>query len=65
MDATAKTDGEAAYDLWLDNGNGPNEIMIWVDNHGQRPSGDDNGSVVIGGTAYELWSAVGIRFPLS
>lgn len=55
MNATAKTDGEAAYDIWLEDGNGPNEIMIWVDNHGQRPSGDDKGSVVIGGTTYELW----------
>jgi hypothetical protein len=59
MNATAGTDAEAAYDIWVDNGNGPNEIMIWVDNHGQTPAGNDKGSVVIGGTTYELWSAKG------
>jgi Glycosyl hydrolase family 12 len=56
MNATAGTDSEAAYDIWLDDGNGPNEIMIWVDNHGQTPAGDDKGSIVIGGTTYELWN---------
>lgn len=59
MDATARTDAEAAYDLWLDNGSATEEIMIWVDNHGQTPAGDDKGSVVIGGTAYQVWSADG------
>lgn len=56
MNATAGTDSEAAYDIWLDDGSGPNEIMIWVDNHGQTPAGDDKGPVVIGGTTYELWN---------
>ena len=60
MNATSGTDAEAAYDIWLNNGSGPAlEIMIWVDNHGQTPAGDDKGSVVIGGTTYELWSADG------
>ena len=59
MNATAGTDAEAAYDLWLNNGNSTEEIMIWVDNHGQTPAGDDKGSVVIGGTTYKLWSADG------
>ena len=59
MNATAKTDAEAAYDIWLDNGKASDEIMIWVDNHGQTPAGKDKGPVVIGGTRYELWSADG------
>src|SRR5215467_12612377 len=29
--------GEAAYDIWLNNYN--IEVMMWVDNHGQRPAG--------------------------
>jgi Glycosyl hydrolase family 12 len=59
MNVTAGTDAEAAYDIWLDNGHGPDEIMIWVDNHGQTPAGDRKGSAVIGGTRYEIWSADG------
>jgi Glycosyl hydrolase family 12 len=59
MNATSKTDAEAAYDIWLGDGNGPTEIMIWVDNHGQTPAGNDKGSVVIGGTTYELWNGGG------
>ncbi len=59
MNATPGTDAEAAYDIWLDKGSGPEEIMIWVDNHGQTPAGDDKGSVVIGSTTYELWNADG------
>jgi hypothetical protein len=66
MNATSGTDAEAAYDIWLDDGTGPNEIMIWVDNHGQTPAGDDKGSVDIGGTTYELWNADGtVSFVMS
>jgi hypothetical protein len=50
---------DVAYDIWVDSGSNTEEIMIWVDNHGQTPAGDDKGSVVIGGTTYELWSADG------
>ncbi|MBO0882413.1 MAG: hypothetical protein J2P17_19185 [Mycobacterium sp.] len=32
MPHNAGTDAEAAYDLWLDNTTGSNEVMIWVDN---------------------------------
>jgi hypothetical protein len=59
MNATAGTDAEAAYDIWVNSGSKTEEIMIWVDNHGQTPAGDDKGSVVIGGTTYELWNADG------
>ncbi len=67
MNVTSATDAEAAYDIWLDDGNGPKEIMIWVDNHGQTPAGDDKGAVAIGGTTYELWSSSGgtISFVMS
>jgi hypothetical protein len=59
MNATAGTDAEAAYDIWVNSGSKTEEIMIWVDNHGQTPAGDDKGSVVIEGTTYELWNADG------
>jgi hypothetical protein len=57
MNATAGTDAEAAYDIWADNGSAVEEIMIWVDNHGQTPAGNDTKSVTIGGTTYEFWNA--------
>jgi hypothetical protein len=59
MNANSRTDAEAAYDIWLDNGKATDEIMIWVDNHGQTPAGNDKGHRVIDGTRYELWSADG------
>lgn len=56
-------DYEAAYDLWTDSGHPGtalghdtlNEIMVWVANYGQRPSGTDVGNVTIGGVTYALW----------
>ena len=50
-------DYEAAYDIWAGSGghNFANEIMIWVDNHGQRPSGSDVATVSIDGVTYNLW----------
>jgi hypothetical protein len=39
MHATAGTDVEAAYDIWLSNTRGPNEVMVWVDNHGRGNGG--------------------------
>ena len=39
MHAHAGTDVEAAYDIWLSNTKGPNEVMIWVDNHGRGSGG--------------------------
>ena len=44
MHATAGTDAEAGYDIWLSNTKGSNEIMIWVDN-AHRGTG---GAAVIG-----------------
>ena len=50
-------DYEAAYDIWAGGGghNFANEIMIWVDNHGQRPSGHQMTTVSIDGVSYALW----------
>ena len=39
MHATAGTDAEAGYDIWLSHTNGPDEIMVWVDNHGRGSGG--------------------------
>jgi hypothetical protein len=39
MHATAGTDAEAAYDIWLSNTKGPDEVMVWVDNHGRGSGG--------------------------
>lgn len=39
MHATAGTDAEAAYDIWLSNTSGPNEVMVWVDNQGRGNGG--------------------------
>lgn len=39
MNPQAGTDAEAAYDIWLGNTSGPDEIMIWVDNVGRGSGG--------------------------
>jgi hypothetical protein len=46
-------DAEAADDVWLNNYN--IEVMIWVDNHGQRPSGDVVGHATIFGQRFAVW----------
>jgi hypothetical protein len=50
-------DYEAAYDIWAGAAghNYAQEIMIWVDNHGQRPSGSEVGTASIDGVTYNLW----------
>jgi len=47
-------DYEAAYDIWADGGS--QEIMIWVDNHGQTPAGSVVASATIDGVGYQIWS---------
>ena len=46
-------DAEAADDVWLDNYN--LEVMIWVDNHGQRPAGNVVGHATIFGQRFAVW----------
>jgi hypothetical protein len=52
-------DYEAAYDIWAGTGtnNGAQEIMIWVDNHGQTPAGSKVATADIQGASYSVWSA--------
>src|SRR5258708_4493856 len=53
MNPQAGTDAEAAYDIWLSNTSGPNEIMIWVDNAGRGNGGARQiGTATIGGPAF-------------
>ena len=54
MPANAKgLDAEAADDVWLNNYS--IEVMIWVDNHGQRPSGNVIGHATIFGQHFAVW----------
>ncbi len=46
-------DAEAADDIWLNNYQ--LEIMIWVDNHGQRPSGNVVGHATLFGQRFAVW----------
>jgi len=58
MHTTAATDAEAAYDIWLNNYS--KELMIWVDNHGQRPAGNDTGqNITVAGNTYRIWDTSG------
>jgi hypothetical protein len=54
----AHDDYEAAYDIWAGTGssNYAQEIMIWVDNHGQTPAGSAVASATIDGVGYKIWS---------
>ena len=56
--ASRGDDYEAAYDIWAGTGNNnyAQEIMIWVDNHGQTPAGSDVASAAIDGVRYKVWS---------
>lgn len=56
--ASSGDDWEAAYDIWAGTGsnNYAQEIMIWVDNHGQAPAGSVVGSATIDGQGYKIWS---------
>jgi len=56
MSPQAGTDAEAAYDLWLSNTSGPNEVMIWVDNVGRGSGGARQiGAATIGGQAFTVY----------
>ncbi|HEY3905327.1 MAG TPA: hypothetical protein VGM14_15570 [Streptosporangiaceae bacterium] len=46
-------DAEAADDIWLNKYK--IEVMIWVDNKGQRPSGDIIGHATIFGQHFAVW----------
>jgi hypothetical protein len=46
-------DAEAAYDLWFNSYSV--EVMMWVDNHGQRPSGNIIAHTKIFGQKFAVW----------
>lgn len=50
---TRGLDAEAADDVWLNNYG--TEVMIWVDNHGQRPAGNVIGHATIFGQHFAVW----------
>ena len=55
MHVVAGTDAEAMYDIWL---NGLNkEVMFWVDNHGQTPSGSVVATTTFSGATWDLWQS--------
>lgn len=55
---TAQTNGQAAYDIWLNNYG--IELMIWVDTHGRNlgrnPAGSNTGQAATFDSAYEFWA---------
>jgi len=53
MPSVSNFDAEAAYDLWLNNND--IEIMVWVDNHGQRPSGNVIAHAKFYGQRFAVW----------
>jgi len=51
---------DVAYDIWMNGVPGNREIMIWTDNHGQRPSGSVIASgVTFSGITWDVWASGG------
>jgi hypothetical protein len=49
-----------AYDLWLNGVPGSPEVMIWTENHNQRPAGDVVArGLSFGGYTWDLWATSG------
>ena len=48
---------EDAYDIWLNGiaSPGSTEVMVWTENHGQRPGGSVAGTATVGGRSYTVW----------
>jgi hypothetical protein len=57
MNATAGTDAEAAYDIWINDLN--KEVMFWVDDHGQTPAGTKVATVTLGGLTWDYYQESG------
>jgi hypothetical protein len=51
--AAADYDAEAAYDVWLDGFR--DEVMVWVDNHGQQPYGIVSSEAVLSGQHFRVY----------
>jgi hypothetical protein len=52
-DASRPFGAEAAYDLWLENGNF--EVMIWVDNHWRTPAGSQVARVMLNHQQFDVF----------
>lgn len=48
---------EDAYDIWINGvaSGSSTEVMVWTENHGQRPSGSVQGTATISGRTYTVW----------
>ena len=57
LNATAGTDAEAAYDIWINDLS--KEVMFWVDNHGQTPAGSKIATVTLGGLTWDYYQDSG------
>jgi hypothetical protein len=55
--AGADYDAEAAFDLWLDGYR--DEVMVWVDNHGQQPAGVVSSEAVLSGQHFRVYRGSG------
>lgn len=55
MPSVSNFDAEAAYDIWLNNYK--IEVMVWVDNHGQRPAGNVIARINIYGKRFAVWKS--------
>ena len=45
-----------AFDIWVGNGLS-HELMIWTENWGQRPAGNQVGTITVAGRQYQVWRA--------
>jgi glycosyl hydrolase family 12 len=51
---------DVAYDLWLNGVPGSPEVMVWTENHNQRPAGNVVASgLSFGGYTWDLWATSG------
>jgi len=53
---------DVAFDIWINNGF-DNELMIWTENWGQRPAGNQVGTTIIGGHTFQVWKSGGASSP--
>jgi hypothetical protein len=60
MPSARDFDAEAAYDLWFNNYS--IEVMVWLDNHGQRPAGDIIARTKIFGQKFAVWQGGADQF---
>jgi len=60
MPSVTGLDAEAADDVWLNNYG--IEVMIWVDNNGQTPSGSIIGHMTMSGQSFAVWFGGGTTY---